>query len=61
MQVRYHTQLAVCTCCACLAENMMRKYQQFPQSRYVSPYCLGLVFLVVGRPLFRTTKSFMDV
>jgi len=26
IQVRYHTRLAVCTCCACFAEIMTRMY-----------------------------------
>jgi hypothetical protein len=43
--LRYHTRLPVCTCCACFAKNIMSMYQQFPQIWYVSQYGLGLVLL----------------
>ena len=43
--VYYYTSLAVCTCCACFANNMMMMYQQFSRICYVSPYGLGLVLL----------------
>ena len=58
--VRYHTRLAVCTCCTSFAESMMMMSQQFPRIQYVSPYSLGLVFSVGGRPLFLSTKSYMS-
>ena len=34
--VRYHTQIAVCTCCACFPKNMMMMHQQVPRIRCVS-------------------------
>jgi len=48
IKVRYHTWLAVCTCCACFAENMMMMYQQFPRTRYMSPYGLGVSFALLS-------------
>jgi len=52
IQVRYHTQTAVFTCCACFAENMMMMYQQFPLTRYVSSYGLGFSFSLFSGGLF---------
>jgi len=50
------TSQAVFTCCVCFAENMMRMYQQFPRTWYVSPYGLFFSFALLSGGLFFNHK-----
>jgi len=50
------TYQAVFTCCVCFAEHMMRMYQQFPRTLYVSPYGLGFILLCCQEAAFSNHK-----